>query len=76
MVDSLDALTAEFQNYIVAPINAFGLGGFLFDTPGESIAHLGAEITDHYTEDNQQLKTVLVFEYNSRFVLVIVICLP
>ena len=56
MVDSLDALTAEFQNYIVAPINAFGLGGFLFDTPGESIAHLGAEITDHYTEDNRALQ--------------------
>ena len=56
MSDTLDALTAEFQNYVVAPLNAFGLGGFLFDAEGESTARLNAEITDHYTEDNRAVQ--------------------
>ncbi|MBZ5673713.1 MAG: hypothetical protein LAP61_05645 [Acidobacteriia bacterium] len=56
MADQLDALIAEFQNYVVSPLNAFGLGGFVFDVAGESIAHLSADITDHYTEDNRALQ--------------------
>ena len=56
MADQLDALISEFQNYVVAPLNAFGLGGFLFDVAGESIASLSADITDHYTEDNRALQ--------------------
>lgn len=56
MVDTLDILTADLQQYVVAPLNAFGLGGFLFDVEGESIANLDAEITDHYAEDNRALQ--------------------
>lgn len=41
-----------YDQYIVRPINAFGLGGFVFDIEGESITSLTAEITDHFTEGN------------------------
>jgi hypothetical protein len=32
------------------------LGGFVFDVAGESTANLSADITDHYTEDNEALQ--------------------
>jgi Dit-like phage tail protein len=56
MSDNLDSIIADLQSYIVAPLNAFGLGGFVFDAEGESTAYLAAEITDHYTEDNRALQ--------------------
>lgn len=56
MADTLDALIADFSSYIVAPLNAFGMGGFLFDVQCESMANLTAEITDHYTEDNKAVQ--------------------
>lgn len=64
MPDTLDALTAEFQNYVVAPLNAFGLGGFLFDAEGETTARLSAEITDHYTEDNHAVQDHIAIHPN------------
>lgn len=54
--NELSDLTAEFQSYIVAPLNAFGLGGFVFDIPGEETTTLDADITDHYTEDNKAVQ--------------------
>jgi hypothetical protein len=42
----------SFSQYVVAPLNAFGLGGYIFDIEGEAITHLENEITDHYIEDN------------------------
>lgn len=48
----LSILSADIQSYIVAPIAAFGIGGFVFDVEGEASTRLQAEITDHYTEDN------------------------
>lgn len=56
MVDTLDDIITDLQSYVVAPLNAFGLGGFVFDSQGESIAHLSSEITDHYTEDNKAVQ--------------------
>jgi len=53
MSNTLDVITADLQNYIVAPMNAFGVGGFVFDIMGEQISQLQADITDHYTEDNK-----------------------
>ena len=55
MADSntLDSLTSDLQNYIVSPLNAFGLGGFVFDVQGENTTTLTADITDHYAEDNK-----------------------
>lgn len=53
MSNDLDLLTASLQNYVVSPLNAFGLGGFVFDLEGESKTDLESEITDHYTEDNK-----------------------
>jgi hypothetical protein len=42
----------EFSQYVVRPLNAFGVGGFVFDVEGETQHKLKAEITDHYTENN------------------------
>lgn len=54
-VSELNLLSADIQSYIVAPMAAFGLGGFLFDVEGETTATLIADITDHYSEDNLAL---------------------
>ena len=56
MSNTLDAIAADLQNYVVSPLNAFGLGGFIFDAEGESIARLSADITDPYTEDNHAIQ--------------------
>lgn len=56
MDDTIGELISNFQNYVVSPLNAFGLGGFVFDVEGESIANLSADITDHYTEDNKAVQ--------------------
>ncbi len=42
----------NFSKYIVTPVNAFGLGGFVFDIEGENTITLTSDITDHYLEDN------------------------
>lgn len=57
MVDiNVDTLIADFKNYVVSPLNAFGIGGFLFDVEGDTSASLNAEITDHYTEANEAIQ--------------------
>lgn len=56
MANDIDTLIADVQSYVVAPVNAFGLGGFVFDALGEDTARLDAEITDHYTEDNKSFQ--------------------
>jgi len=47
-----DQLSQSFSGYVVTPLNAFGLAGFVFDVEGETIHNLSAEITDHWTESN------------------------
>lgn len=64
MATTLDALSADLQSYVVAPLNAFGLGGFLFDAEGESTARLSADITDHYTEDNRAVQDHIAIHPN------------
>lgn len=56
MPNTLDELVAGLQNYVVAPLNAFGLGGFMFNVQGEAHSQLSAEITDHYSEDNKAIQ--------------------
>ena len=56
MTGALDLLSADIQSYVVAPMAAFGLAGFMFDIEGESTANLNAEITDHFTEDNKAVQ--------------------
>ena len=46
----------SFNQYIVRPANAFGLGGFIFDIADETVVDLSAEITDHYAEDNSPIQ--------------------
>lgn len=52
MVTDFDLISANINQYLVTPLNAFGLGGFVFDVEGETSANLSTEITDHYLEDN------------------------
>jgi hypothetical protein len=56
MANTLDALTSSLRQYVVSPLNAFGIGGLVFDAEGDSIANLSCDITDHYTEDNRALQ--------------------
>lgn len=53
---SLTNVTSIVNQYVVSPMAAFGLAGFLFSIEDESSAHLVAEITDHYTEDNRAIQ--------------------
>jgi hypothetical protein len=53
---SLSAITQGINQYVVSPIAAFGLGGFVFNAMGEATANLSAEITDHYAEDNKAIQ--------------------
>lgn len=56
MGNTLIDLQTSLQSYVVAPLNAFGMGGFVFDIEDEGMAMLQADITDHYTEDNKALQ--------------------
>lgn len=53
---TLEGITQAAQQYIVAPIAAFGVAGFVFNVQSESVAIMQADITDHYTEDNRALQ--------------------
>lgn len=58
-LSNLSSLTTSvgsaLQSYVVSPMAAFGLGGFLFGIDGEDEVALMSEITDHYAEDNSVL---------------------
>lgn len=53
---TLAAITGAIQQYVVAPSASFGLAGYVFNVQGENIAHLSADVTDHYTEDNKAIQ--------------------
>lgn len=48
---NFDIISNSLNSYVVRPVNAFGLGGFIFDIEGETEVNLSAEITDHFMED-------------------------
>ena len=48
-------ITNNFDKFIVRPLNAFGLGGFIFDIEGDATVNLNTEITDHFTEDEEMV---------------------
>lgn len=52
----LSLIKDSFSKYIVSPLNAFGLGGFVFDIEGDTTINLNAEITDHYIENNNAIQ--------------------
>ncbi len=52
MATDLDLITSSLKQYVVSPLNAFGLGGFVFDVEGETTLTLSADATDHFVEDN------------------------
>lgn len=53
---NLAKIQSSFAQYVLTPINAFGLGGLVFDIEGETSIDLTAEITDHYLEDNSTVQ--------------------
>lgn len=64
MSNTLNEIEANLQSYVVAPLAAFGIGGFLFDAEGESIAHLSSDITDHYVENNDAIQDHIALRPN------------
>lgn len=56
MTSPLSLLTNGLKQYVVSPVNAFGLGGFVFDVEGETVQTLTSEITDHFLEDNSSVQ--------------------
>lgn len=53
---NLAKIQSSFTQYVLTPINAFGLGGLVFDIEGETSIDLSADITDHYLEDNSTVQ--------------------
>lgn len=56
MTTNLALLADGLNKYIVRPLNAFGLGGFVFDVESETNVMLSTEITDHFLEDNSTVQ--------------------
>lgn len=56
MVSNVQILLDSVNQYVVRPVNAFGLGGFVFDIEGETKVDLSTEITDHFLEDNSTIQ--------------------
>jgi len=56
MATDFDILAQNFTQYVVTPLNAFGLGGFVFDVEGDTSHNLNSEISDHYLEDNSAVQ--------------------
>lgn len=52
MTTDVNLIKESLSKYVVSPLNAFGLGGFVFDIDGDAAQNLTAEITDHFTENN------------------------
>jgi hypothetical protein len=59
ITSSLTDITTAAQSYIVAPIAAFGLAGFVFNAQGEAISDVNCDITDHYAEDNKAIQDMI-----------------
>lgn len=53
---NLSKMQSSFTQYVLSPLNAFGLGGLVFDIEGETTVNLSADITDHYLEDNSSVQ--------------------
>lgn len=49
-------------NVAVAPQNAEGISGWLFDIPTSQAINLSADITDHYTENNSYINDHVVIK--------------
>jgi len=54
--NNLTLIKESFGDFIVRPLNSFGLGGFVFDIDGEATNKLESDITDHYVEDNSAIQ--------------------
>ena len=58
----LDGLNQLAQNYVVAPIAGFGIGGFKFSAFKEYKGELKAQVTDNYNEKNIALQDNIALE--------------
>jgi phosphate/sulfate permease len=54
--NKLDAAVDLTNQYVIAPIAGFGIGGFLFSSRKEYRAELRSQITDNYNEKNIALQ--------------------
>jgi len=56
MTSDISLIKDNLDQYVVRPLNAFGLAGFLFDIELESTVSLKNDITDHFVEDNTSVQ--------------------
>lgn len=56
VLNDLSDISSNFTKYVVSPLAAFGIGGFVFDVEGDTTVNLTSEITDHYTEENTPIQ--------------------
>jgi hypothetical protein len=49
---TFETIQDSLSKYIVRPLNAFGMAGFIFDVEGDTTQTLSADITDNFTESN------------------------
>ena len=53
---NISRIKDTFSKYVVTPAASFGVAGFVFDVPDETVETLQAEITDHFVEDNSAVQ--------------------
>jgi len=49
-------ISEVYNQYVVSPLNAFGLGGFVFDVEGSTTINQKQNITKNYVEDNSVIQ--------------------
>lgn len=54
--DDFVKISEAYDKYVVVPLNAFGLGGFVFDVEGSTVVSQESAITDNYVEDNSAIQ--------------------
>lgn len=56
------AFMDQVVNVVVAPQNAEGISGWIFDIPTGEAINLSADVTDHYTENNSYINDHIVIK--------------
>ena len=55
-IDNINLLNTTLSQYVVQPLQSFGIAGFVFDIDGDARVELNNDITDHYLEDNSAIQ--------------------
>lgn len=55
-INNVNSFTSALGQYVLQPLQQFGIAGFVFDIEGEARVELNSEITDHYIENNSAVQ--------------------